>query len=219
MARLPRVAAVAVTLAAAVLATTSQAPAPAATRPSSGAHVSAAPPAHTHLRLHITGCDRCTVTLQRAVSGNPAVWTSPPQRVGADHRVTFRMLTSRTHGLSFVLRAPWQGDTGAVPNIVTRYRGHGIGSFVSRSAARHGRRAEGCWAGTTRDVVTLDFHVGRVAAKTLTGDPTRIPLAYATHTLASWKPVTRTFKGTIANQDAFYCSPPAQRQERPATRP
>src|SRR5689334_1478204 len=147
MARLPRVAAVAMTLAAAVLAaallaTTSQAPAPAATRPSPGAHVSAARPSHTHLRLHITGCDRCTVTLQRAVSGNPDVWTSPPQRVGADHRVTFAVLTSRTHGLSFVLRAPWQGDTGAVPNLVTRYRGHAIGSFVSRSAARHGRRAE-----------------------------------------------------------------------------
>ena len=36
------------------------------------------------------------------------------------------------------------------------------------------------------------------------GEPTHIPLAYATHGLTSWKPTVKTFKGTIGNQDAFY---------------
>ena len=119
------------------------------------------------------------------------------------------MRTSRTHGLSFVSEAPWEGSTGAVPNIVTRYAGHGVGTFVGRAAARRGNRAEGCWAGTTADRVRLDFHVSRVPAKTLDGKPTHIPLAYATHSLASWKPMVKTFKGTIGNQDAFYCTKPA----------
>ncbi len=70
------------------------------------------------------------------------------------------------------------------------------------------KKAQGCWAGTRLDDVRLDFHVARVAAKTLDGHPTQIPLAYATHTMSSWKPTVKTYKGTIGNQDAFYCSKP-----------
>lgn len=120
----------------------------------------------------------------------------------------FDVRTSRTSGLSFVLEAPWEGNTGAVSNIVTRYRGHGIDSAVSRDAARHGTRAEGCWAGTTVDRIRLNFHVARVRGKTLPGHPTDIPLVYATHSMSSWKPMVKTFKGTIGNQDAFYCTKP-----------
>ncbi|MGA8247355.1 MAG: hypothetical protein WB797_10650, partial [Nocardioides sp.] len=166
-------------------------------------------PAHTHLVVHVTGCDRCSVTLQHALNGHLNVWTSAPQRIGSDHRAVFRVRNSRTQGMSFVFRAPWEGNTGAVSNIVTRYRGHPIDSFVSRDAARHGRAAEGCWAGTTAGGrVRLDFHVARVRGKTIPGEPTQIPLVYATHSLSSWKPMVKTFKGTIGNQDAFYCTKP-----------
>jgi hypothetical protein len=142
------------------------------------------------------------------VEGTPHVWTSTPHVIGADHVATFRVRTGRTHGMSFVLRAPWQGNTGAVPNLVTRYAGHRVDAAVARTAARHARRAEGCWAGTSMQSLTLDFHVSRVPARTLTGDPTYVPLAYATHTMSSWQPMVRTYKGTIANQDAFYCTRP-----------
>jgi hypothetical protein len=204
MTRVRRLAAVVVTLAAAALATTAQ----------DQAHASAprdevrASIPHTRLHVRITGCDRCSIGLQHAVSGQPKVWTSASQRIGPDHRASFLVRTSRTQGMSFVLRAPWEGDTGAVPNIVTRYRGHSVDSAVGRTGARHGTHAEGCWAGTTVDLVRLDFHVVRVPATTLTGDPTQIPLAYATHTMSSWKPMVKTYKGTIANQDAFYCTRP-----------
>jgi hypothetical protein len=202
MRHLRRLAAVVMTLAAMGLATTAQ-PAPAH---AAGADLRAG--RTTSLRLHITGCDHCTVQLQHAVHGDPYVWSSKHKRIGSDHHVTFQVRTGRTHGLSFVLRAPWQGNTGAVPNIVTRYAGRTVDSLVTRKAARHGTRAEGCWAGTSMDALTLDFHVARVRAITLTGAPTYIPLAYATHTMSSWRPMTRTFKGTIANQDAFYCTKP-----------
>jgi hypothetical protein len=201
--RVHGIAAVLAMLLAATLATTAQGDAHAAAGGSG-----ASKPATTTLRLHFTGCDRCSVQLQHAVNGKLHVWTSKQQRSGSNHSATFQVRTSRTHGLSFVLRAPWQGNTGAVSNIVTRYAGHDVDSAVSRHAARHAGKAQGCWAGTSLDDVRLDFHVSRVAAKTLDGQDTRIPLVYATHTMSSWKPTVKTYRGTIGNQDAFYCSKP-----------
>jgi hypothetical protein len=208
MTRVRRTVAVVATLAAAALSTTAQGEAHAATAPTAPTADRGAP-AMTRMHLHLTGCDRCTVTLQHAVNGQLHVWTSHAKRVGSDHRVTFRVRTARTKGLSFVLDAPWEGDTGGVPNIVTRYAGHRVDSFVTRNGARHANRAEGCWAGTGLDEVWLGFHVARVPAKTLTGERTHVPLAYATHSMASWRPAVKTFKGTIGNQDAFYCTKPA----------
>jgi len=199
-----RASAIVLTLAAAALAPTAQTDAHAATaRGDARANVP-----HTRLHVHVTGCDRCSITLQQAVEGHLTVWTSKPHRVGSDHVTTFTLRTARTHGLSFVIRAPWEGNTGAVTNMVTRYRSQDVGDGVTIREARHGRRAEGCWAGTGQDSARLDFHVARVAARTLDGKPTQIPLAYATHSLRSWRPMVRTFKGTLGNQDAFWCAHP-----------
>jgi hypothetical protein len=195
------IAAVLVTLTAAALATTAQGHAQAATADRS------APP-KVSLRLHVAGCDRCSVRLQHAINGKLTVWSSKQRTIGSDHVVHFAVRRSLTHGMSFVLKAPWEGGTGAVPNMVTRYAGHDVDSFVSRHAARHADRAEGCWAGASSDAVRLSFRVARVPGRTLGGQPTKIPLAYATHSLSSWKPAVSTFKGTIGNQDAFYCSKP-----------
>jgi hypothetical protein len=204
--RIRGIVAVLTAVAGAALATTAQgdadaSSAPPAARTSGASHV-------THLRLHVTGCERCSVQLQQAVTGRPTVWQSARQRIGGDHVAAFTVRSGRTHGMSIVLRAPWEGDTGAVPNVVTRYAGQPVGAFVSRTDARHSPRAAGCWAGTDADAVRLDLHVARVPAKTLDGHDTSIPLVYATHTLPSWKPYVRTFKGTIGNQDAFYCTRP-----------
>ncbi|MGC4111568.1 MAG: hypothetical protein QM747_14345 [Nocardioides sp.] len=205
-ARVRGITAILATLAAGVLATTAQGDAHAA--PAAPADSASAAPARTAVHLHLTGCDRCTVQLQQAVNGKLHVWTSKERTIGSDHRVTFDVPTARTHGLSFLVRAPWEGNTGAVSNMVTAYTGHAVDSHVTRSAARHAPRAEGCWAGTSVDEVFLDFHVARVPARTLDGHKTQIPLAYATHTMSSWKPAVKAFKGTIGNQDAFWCSRP-----------
>ena len=76
------------------------------------------------------------------------------------------------------------------------------------SRARHAARADGCWAGTTTDSARLSFVVSKVRARTLDGRPTHVPLTYAAHSLRSWHPLVRTYKGTIGNQDAFYCTRP-----------
>lgn len=163
----------------------------------------------TSLTLVVRGCDRCTVRLQHAIDGEADhVWTSRARRVGADHRVVFDVRTARTHGLSFVLDAPWAGNTGAVPNLVTRYAGHAVGTVVDRSDARQGKRAAGCWAGTRADSARLAFQVDRVRVRTVDGHRAKAPLAYSVPTLRSWKPYVRTYRGTIGNQDAFYCTRP-----------
>lgn len=162
----------------------------------------------TTLTLVVRGCDRCSVELQHAIDGEPHVWTSRPRKVGPDHRVAFDLPTARTHGLSFVLDAPWEGNSGAVPNMVTRYAGHRVGTVVHRDDARHARRAEGCWAGTSAGSARLTFQVDRVRVRTLDGQPTPAPLVYSRHALPSWRPMVRTHRGTIGNQDAFYCERP-----------
>lgn len=163
----------------------------------------------TTLTVVVRGCDRCTVQVQHAIDGEAGhVWTSHRKRVGPDHRVVFRLRTALTHGASFVFGAPWAGNTGAVPNVVTRYAGHRVGTAVDRHDARHGRRAEGCWAGTRRDAARLRFRVNRVQVRTVDGHRAKAPLVYSTRTLPSWQPMVRTYRGTIGNQDAFYCQRP-----------
>lgn len=199
------IAAVLATVLAATLATTAQDDAHAA---------SATDRATTHhqdrtkLNLHVTGCDRCSVQLYQAIDGRPAVWHSAEQKIGSDHEVSFRVPTRRTHGMSFTLDAPWAQGLDAIPNVVTRYAGHAIDSSITRKVARHAKRAAGCWAGTDLDSLTLDFNVARIQARSAPGYPVTAPLVYATHSLSSWAPVVKTFKGMIANQEAFYCSRP-----------
>ncbi len=181
-------------------------PSPGEARPAP-AQRQAAP--RTSLTLVVRGCDRCSVQLVHAIDGEAEhVWTSHRRRVGPDHRLVFHVLTSRTHGLSFVLDAPWAGNTGAVPNMVTRYAGHRVGTVVHRPGARHARRAEGCWAGTGAGAARLTFRVDRVRVRTVDGHRAKAPLAYSRHTLPSWQPMVRTYRGTIGNQDAFYCERP-----------
>ncbi|HEY3531446.1 MAG TPA: hypothetical protein VGK78_20045 [Nocardioides sp.] len=199
------VAAVLATLAATMLATTAQNDAHAAT---GSAAPAARQSARTALHIHVTGCDRCSVQLQQAIHGRGTVWQSRSKRIGDDKEVTFRVRSYRTKGMSFVLRAPWARDLDWVPNVATRYAGHKVDSFVTRTEARAADRAEGCWAGTNLDRVALGFHVSRISAEAGDGSPTKAPLVYATHTMSSWRPMADTYKGTIANQEAFYCTRP-----------
>jgi hypothetical protein len=203
--RVRGIVAVLATLAAATLATTAQSDADAATGSAGG---SADKLARTTLHIHVTGCDRCSVQLQQAIHGRSEVWQSQSQKIGGDHVATFRVRAHRTGGMSFVVRAPWAKGLDWVPDVATRYAGHKLDSFISRKVARHADRAAGCWAGTRLSSVTLDFHVARISAESGSGDPITAPLVYATHTMSSWKPYADTFKGTIANQEAFYCNRP-----------
>ena len=207
MTRVRRTVAVVATLAAAALSTTAQGDAHAAAGATKG---DAQQAARTTLHIHVTGCDHCSMQLHQAIEGRLSVWESAERTIGSDHQVVFRVPTRRTHGMSFTLHAPWAKGLDAVPNMVTRYQGHAADSKVTRHGARFGRHAEGCWAGTPLSGrLRLDFAVSRVRSKTVTGKPAHAPLVYATHTMSSWRPMVKTYKGMIGNQDEFWCTRPS----------
>ena len=201
------VAAVLATLAAATLATTAQNDAHAAIG-HAGSNAGASKRVTTALHIHVTGCDRCSIRLQQAINGRDTVWQSTSKRIGEDHAVTFRTNSHRTNGMSFVLRAPWAKNLDWVPqhrDPVRRSRGRLV---RDPQRARHADRAAGCWAGTRLNRVDLGFHVSRIAAEAGDGSPTKAPLVYAIHSMSSWKPMADTYKGALANQEAFYCNRP-----------
>ena len=173
------IAAVLATLVAATLATTAQNDAHAATgsrrcgRSEAGEDEAAHPRHRLRPLLHPAParCEREAERLDLA-----------PQRIGSDHVATFKVRTSRTQGLSFVIRAPWQGNTGAVSNIVTRYAGHSVDTAVSRDAARHGKQARGL----------LGRHDGRMTSGSTSTSPGSPPRPWTGSPRRSRWPTRRT---------------------------
>jgi len=164
----------------------------------------------TKVALRVAGCHTCTVRLVQAVYHPDGVtyWHSRRKPVGADGAVAFTVPRQRTHGMSFELRAPWEGGTDSVPNVVTRYRGQDVGQRWTATRAKASKRAEGCWAGTSKAHVRLRFRVARVATTDYSGKSTHAAVAWSQRGLRSWKPMTPTWHGRIGNQDAFYCQQP-----------
>jgi len=161
----------------------------------------------TTLVLEIPTCAKCTINLARAISGHQHVWRSKIHHV-RDGRVTFVLPTWRTKGLSFEINAPWDNACDCNTNIVTRYRGIKPGERLRDTRARHKRKAEGCWAGTDASTFTMTVHVARFPARQPDGQPGHVMRAYLNPQVASIGPMTQTFKGTLGNQDAFYCTLP-----------
>jgi hypothetical protein len=195
------IAALGAMLAATILGTTAQSEAQGAA--AARAHGSA----RTTLLIHVSGCDRCSVQLVDAIKGVDNVSTFPRLKVGRDHVATFKVLKAETPGLSFEVRAPWAKGIDYVPNAVTAYAGHKVGSAISVKTARHAGHAAGCWAGTRKTTKDLYFEVGRVHTSSH-GHQVVAPLVYARHTMSAWKPFVKAVHGTIGNQDAFYCVRP-----------
>jgi hypothetical protein len=164
----------------------------------------------TKVALRVAGCHTCKVRLVQAVyhPGGVTYWHSRRKPVGADGAVAFTVPRQRTHGMSFELRAPWEGGTDSVPNVVTRNRGQDVGQRWTATRAKASKRAEGCWAGTSKAHVRLRFRVARVATKDYSGKSTHAAVAWSQRGLRSWKPMTPTWHGRIGNQDAFYCQQP-----------
>jgi len=187
---------------------TSPATIPAAsTAPGAAVHDRAPAPrraaGRTTLTLAVSGCARCEVYLQRAITRGP-VWVSRTKRV-RHGEVTYRLPHRRTRGLSVVVRAPWEGATGYVTNVVFRYHGKHVGDRVGFRKARATNRASGCWAGTRKPEITIPVAVHKVRVPGVRGRRVAGTLAY-TEVTQPWKrPMSDAFKGILGNQDAMYC--------------
>jgi hypothetical protein len=161
----------------------------------------------TTVAFLVSGCNHCQVRLYQAVRGRQHVWESRTHRV-RNGRVSFDLATRHTHGLSASVRAPWEGDVGAVTQVAFRYAREAVGSTVTNREASHKHRASGCWAGTTRTSALLDLTVRRATIKGLDGEPTRAARAWIGTTTHWWRPMLHAYKGILGTQDVIFCERP-----------
>jgi hypothetical protein len=162
----------------------------------------------TTITLKVTGCEGCTIGVQRAITGGnpskitpatPAFWEGTPVKVKSGV-ATLKVPTANTSGMSFTITAPWESGTNAVSNIVLG-SARPAGSTVTSSQQAKTTQATACWAGTAKTSVTIKVQVvkasmsgGAIAAS-----------AWATPTVATVGPLQDSTKGTLGNQEAFYC--------------
>lgn len=170
--------------------------------------------AMTRIVLKVKHCDGCTIGTQRALDSDtsvrprhPRYWTGPSGTV-RHGRVVLLVPTARTSGLSFTIDAPWADNvTDAATNVVLGYPGRPARTPVSKHAARHAGVATACWAGTARDTIRIKIRVAKVRGPILGGGGRGVtPIAWANptaHTVPGT--ATSTWKGTLGNQDAYYC--------------
>jgi hypothetical protein len=158
----------------------------------------------TTIVLRVATCAHCPVYLQQALDDG-TYWMSRTHHVRAG-RAVFSVGTRRTRGMTFVLNPRWANVTNAVTNVVTRYAQTKPGQLISNDVARHKKRATACWAGTTRARIVMKVRVVKFSARALGGGPGHAIRAWFKPMRSSLPPMSHTWRGTLGNQDAYYCS-------------
>ncbi|QSR30696.1 hypothetical protein CFI00_09370 [Nocardioides sp. S5] len=173
---------------------------------SSGAEVAAAD-ARTRLTFTVDDCEGCEVRLVNARGTLDAdvvhVWQSRTRTV-EDGRVTFRVATKRTWGLSVTVRAPWEGHTGYATTVAWRYAGKQVGDTVTLAEAVTKRKASACWEGVRRRAVTVPLVVEEVEVD---GVHERVPgsIAFVPVTEGWLPPMREVWDGVLGSQDVNIC--------------
>lgn len=163
--------------------------------------------ATTRLTFTVDDCEGCKVQLTNARRTLDAdvvhVWSSRTRKV-ADGKVSFRIATRRTWGMSVTVKAPWEGHTGYATTVAWRYGGKLVGDTVTIEEAVTKRRASACWEGVRRRNVTVPLVVEQVEVDGVHG---RVPGSIAfVPTTSSWlPPMRRTFDGVLGSQDVNIC--------------
>jgi hypothetical protein len=179
-------------------------------------------PKTTTLKIVVTGCEGCTIGWQRALASDTSVAPKRPRFLDGESKkvsggqVTFTIPTKSTQGVSFTISAPWEGFTDYVTNIVlgsdslAGTNAAPVGTKMSTAQAKKRQEGSPCWNGTTKAKTVIYVSVAKIRVK----DPkATAPLAWASPTVSTIlpglnggdsPPVSLT-RGTIGNQDAFYC--------------
>ena len=161
----------------------------------------------TTLTIKAPDCNGCSIELQQGLwkpDGGARVWDGP-RRTVRHGSVTFSVPTRRTHGMSMLVRAPWEGALPAITTVVFRYGHEQPGDPVGLREARSKRRGSACWAGTTQEQVTIPLATHRVRVP---GNAQRwVPgtIAYTSVTQDWMRPVRRVWHGVMGSQDVNIC--------------
>ncbi|TIC85666.1 hypothetical protein [Nocardioides sp. GY 10127] len=154
----------------------------------------------------VTACSGCRFSLTSSTDRADTVWHTRFRRA-TDGEVTFTVPTSRTVGLTIAVRAPWVTQQQFVSLVALRYADDDAGDAVPASAARGGKRAFGCWAGTSSDSARLRVAVRRRTVATPDGDALAV-LAWARTARPTLAPGYRTTDGVLGAQGTTTCEAP-----------
>ena len=171
------------------------------------APAAAASEPRTRLTFTVDDCEGCEIRLVNARGTLDAdvvhVWQSRARTV-EDGRVTFRVATKRTWGLSVTVRAPWEGHTGYATTVAWRYAGKQVGDAVTLAEAATKRKASACWEGVRRRAVTVPLVVEEVEVD---GVRERVPgsIAFVPVTEGWLPPMREVWDGVLGSQDVNVC--------------
>ena len=202
---------------AAQIRTATSAPSTSSTPPASSAAVgTAASPSATpmtKITLVVKGCEGCTIGVQRGLRNEPASTVKPskpdhwsgPTAIVKNGFATLQVPTAYTAGASFTVTAPWEGQTDGVTNVVLGGKTP-PSTIISVARAMHRSKGTACWAGTQDGQAIIRVTVIKAKLRGLDNKPTHFPIAWASPTVATVGPLTKTLgKGLLGNQDMFFC--------------
>ncbi len=153
----------------------------------------------TKVTVKTKGCKTCKVRLTEN-RGSGAAWSSSWVKgtKGATH---FTVPTSRTHGLTVQIDAPWEKKQTKTAEVVMRYKGQGVGDKVSATEAQKGKKATSCYAGTSASNLAFTVQV----KKSKTGSKVAAR-AWTVKTQKFDKPLRKSPKGVLSTKTATKCS-------------
>jgi hypothetical protein len=156
------------------------------------------PGSPTRVRVKMKGCKKCKVRLTQK-RGTNKLWNSGWKQANRG-KATFFVPTKRTVGLTATVDAPWERKFRRTTEVVMRYKGKPVGSKVSARAAKRGKRASSCYAGTTSKSITF-----RVMVKKVTVGRKVYPRAWAKKTKSYRAPTRRAPRGVLTIKRPTRC--------------
>ena len=188
----------------ATLLTTLLAPSATATAPSPAER--AATP-RTALTFTVDDCEGCEIQLTNARSTLDAdvvhVWQSRTRTV-EDGRVTFRIPTRRTWGMSVTVKAPWEGHTGYATTLAWRYNGMRLGDAMTLEKAVTRKKASACWEGVRSRRITVPIVVEKVRVQGV-HEEVDGSIAFVSTTQSWLNPMREVWDGVLGSQEVNIC--------------
>jgi len=166
----------------------------------------------TVMRFVVTGCEGCTIGVQRGLLSNPPsaflpatpnYWQGPTAKV-RNGVASFKLPTAWTPGSSFTLSAPWEGNTGGMTNIVLGSGGPSGQTLTTKQALAR-KKATACWPGTKKAIETFKVSVARKTMPGMDNQPVVFAIAWTSPTEDTSGVMQPTTHGLLGNQDMYYC--------------
>ncbi|WP_121258473.1 hypothetical protein [Nocardioides ferulae] len=191
-----------------LLVATSPTEAKPAARPADSSARASVDEGKTVVTFKVPNCKGCVFQLDQGYeTGNPAdpysFWSSKEKQVRKG-KVSWRIDTLHTVGMSATVEAPWEGHTGYLTTVAFRYGQEDVGSRIDLEKAQGKRRGTACFAGTPERRLTLLVRVRKVPVEGV-HDRVLGSIAFTQRTQPWTKPMRRVFGGVLGSQEINLC--------------